>query len=50
MKVNTEAGIAMQVLVEIGIALGGIYLIKQIKKRQTRQPTLSKKIIKNLKF
>ena len=42
--------IVVGILVEIGIALGGIYHIKQLKKRQTRQPTLSKKIIKNLKF
>ena len=38
------------ILVEILIALGGIFLIKQLQKRQTRQPALSKKIIRNLKF
>ena len=38
------------ILVEIGIAIGGIYLIKQLQKKQTRQPELSKKIIRNLKF
>ena len=38
------------ILVEIGIFLGGIYIIKQLKKKQTRQPALSKKIIRNLKF
>tara|TARA_B100001287_G_C22278424_1_gene342709 strand:+ start:190 stop:330 length:141 start_codon:yes stop_codon:yes gene_type:complete len=42
--------IVVGILVEIGITLGGIYLIKQLKKSQTRQPALSKKIIKNLKF
>ena len=38
------------ILIEIGIAIGGIYLIKKLKKRQTRQPALSRKIIRNLKF
>jgi len=46
MKTFIVAGI----LVEVGIVIGGIYLIKQLKKKQTRQPALSKKIIKNLKF
>tara|TARA_B100000963_G_C22544508_1_gene633788 strand:+ start:77 stop:217 length:141 start_codon:yes stop_codon:yes gene_type:complete len=38
------------ILVEIGIAFGGVYLIIQLQKRQTRQPALSRKIINNLKF
>ena len=38
------------ILVEIGIVIGGIIIIKQLKKKQTRQPSLSKKIIRNLKF
>ena len=38
------------ILVEIGLVIGGIYIIKQLQKKQTRQPALSKKIIKNLKF
>ena len=42
--------IVVGILVEIGIALGGIYLFKQLKKNQTRQPALSKKLINNLKF
>ena len=46
MKTFILAGI----FVEVGIVIGGIYLIKQLKKKQTRQPALSKKIIKNLKF
>ena len=37
-------------LVEVGIAITGIYLIKKLRKRQNRQPTLPKSIIKNLKF
>ena len=46
MSTLTLAGI----LVEVGIVIGGIYLIKQIQRKQTRQPALSKKIIRNLKF
>jgi len=42
--------IVVGILVEIGIVIGGIYIIKQLQKKQTRQPALSKKIIKNLKF
>ena len=38
------------ILVEIGIVIGGIYIMKQLQKKQTRQPALSKKIIRNLKF
>ena len=38
------------ILVEVGIVIGGIFLIKQLQKKQTRQPALSKKIIRNLKF
>tara|TARA_Y100000589_G_scaffold207436_1_gene195641 strand:+ start:401 stop:541 length:141 start_codon:yes stop_codon:yes gene_type:complete len=38
------------ILIEIGIVIGGIYFIKKLQKKQTRQPALSKKIIRNLKF
>ena len=38
------------ILVEIVIVIGGIYIMKQLQKKQTRQPALSKKIIRNLKF
>tara|TARA_B100000212_G_scaffold313620_1_gene266652 strand:- start:262 stop:402 length:141 start_codon:yes stop_codon:yes gene_type:complete len=38
------------ILVEIGIVILGINIMKQLQKKQTRQPSLSKKIIKNLKF
>ena len=38
------------ILIELAIALGGIYLIKQLQKKQKRQPALSRKIIRNLKF
>tara|TARA_Y100001978_G_C23293145_1_gene245760 strand:+ start:120 stop:260 length:141 start_codon:yes stop_codon:yes gene_type:complete len=38
------------IFIEVGIVIGGIYLIKKLQKKQTRQPALSKKIIRNLKF
>ena len=38
------------ILVELGIAAGGIYLIRKLQKKKKRQPSLSKKTIKNLKF
>ena len=38
------------ILVEIGIVITGIYIMKQLKKKQTRQPALSERIIRNLKF
>ena len=38
------------IFVEVGIVIGGIILIKQLQKKQTRQPALSDKTIKNLKF
>ena len=45
-----DALIVSGILVEVGIAFGGIYLIKKFQKKQTRQPALSRKIIRNLKF
>ena len=38
------------ILVEVGIGIVGIYLIKNFHRKQTRQPPISRKIIKNLKF
>ena len=38
------------ILVEIGLVIGGIYIMKRLQKKQTRQPALSTKIIRNLKF
>ena len=38
------------ILVEVGIVIGGIYLVKKLQKKQTRQNALSEKIIRNLKF
>ena len=46
MNIFFVAGIS----IEVGIFIGGIYLIKQLQKKQTRQTALSKKIIRNLKF
>ena len=37
-------------LVEIVVIIGGFYIIKQFQKKQIRQPALSKKKIRNLKF
>ena len=38
------------ILVEVGIVVGGIFFIKELQQKQTRQPALSKKKIRNLKF
>ena len=38
------------ILVDKGIVIGGVYIMKQLQKRQRRQPALSRKIIRNLKF
>ena len=38
------------ILVEVVIVIAGIIVIKQLQKNQTRQPALSKKIIRKLKF
>ena len=38
------------ILVEIGIVISVIYIMKNLHKKQTRQPALSRKIIRNLKF
>ena len=38
------------IVIEILIAIGGIYFVNQSKKKKTKQPALSKKKIKNLKF
>tara|TARA_B100000212_G_scaffold307759_1_gene257086 strand:+ start:245 stop:385 length:141 start_codon:yes stop_codon:yes gene_type:complete len=42
--------IVVGILLEIGIVIGGIYIMKQFQKKQTRQPALSEKIIRNLKL
>ena len=35
--------IVVGILVEVGIVIGGIFLIKQLQQKQTNQPALSKK-------
>jgi len=45
-----HAPIVLGILMEVVISIGGIYLIKKLQKRQTRQPSLSRKIIRNLKY
>ena len=45
-----DTPIFIGILVEVGIAFGGIYFIQKFKKKQTRQPALSRKLIRNLKF
>ena len=42
--------IVVGILLEIGIVIGGIYIMKQLQKKQTKQPALSEKIIRNLKL
>ena len=42
--------IVTALIVEIGIVIGGIYIMKQLQKKQKKQPALSRKIIRNLKF
>ena len=50
-KINFVNTIIMAgILVEIVIVIGGIYIMKQLQKKEIKQPALSKKIIKNLKF
>ena len=38
------------IFAEIIFSIGGIYLIKNLQKRKTRQPALSRNKIRNLKF
>ena len=38
------------ILVEIGLVIGGIYIMKYLQKKQKKQPALPRKIIRNLKF
>ena len=38
------------IFVEIGIIIGGIYFMKQLQKKQTKQNALSRKVIRDLKF
>jgi len=38
------------IIVEIFLLIGVVFWIRKLKIKQNRQPSLSKKIIKNLKF
>tara|TARA_Y100000589_G_scaffold95455_1_gene90129 strand:+ start:1601 stop:1741 length:141 start_codon:yes stop_codon:yes gene_type:complete len=45
-----SAPIICGIFLEIVIVVWGVYFIKKLKEKQTRQPSLSNKIVKNLKF
>ena len=38
------------IIIELFLLIGVVFWIKKLKSNQSRQPSLSKKIIKNLKF
>ena len=38
------------IIIELFLLIGVVFWIKKMKSNQRRQPALSKKIIKNLKF
>ncbi len=38
------------IIIEFFLLIGVVFWIRKLKSNQTRQPSLSKKIIKNLKF
>ena len=38
------------IIIELFLLIGVVFWIKKFKSNQNRQPSLSKKIIKNLKF
>ena len=42
--------IGIGIIIELFILIGVAFWIKNLKSNQNRQPPLSKKIIKNLKF
>ena len=42
--------IQLVIIVEILLFVGVFLLVRKLKSKQSRQPSLSKKIIKNLKF
>jgi len=42
--------ITVGIIVEIFLFLGAFLLVRKLNSKQTRQPSLSKKTIKNLKF
>ncbi len=42
--------IGIGIIIELFLLIGVVFWIKKLKSNQTRLPSLSKKIIKNLKF
>ena len=38
------------IIIELFLLIGVVFWIRKLKSNQNRQPSLSKKIIKNLKF
>ena len=41
---------AIGIIIELFLLIGVVFWINKLKSNQNRQPSLSKKIIKNLKF
>ena len=42
--------IKVGIIIELFLLVGVFFLVKKLYSKQSRQPSLSKKIIKNLKF
>ena len=42
--------VGLGIIIELFLLIGVVFWIKNLKTIQNRQPSLSKKIIKNLKF
>ena len=42
--------VRLGIIIELFLLIGVVFWIRKLKSNQTRQPSLSKKIIKNLKF
>ncbi len=41
---------AIWIIIDLFLLIGVVFWIRKLKSNQTKQPSLSKKIIKNLKF
>ncbi len=42
--------VGLGIIIELFLLIGVMFWIRKLKTNQSRQPSLSKKIIKNLKF
>jgi uncharacterized protein YneF (UPF0154 family) len=42
--------VGLGITIELFLLIGFVFWIRKLKSNQSRQPSLSKKIIKNLKF